>query len=71
MMGSTLPSPEQINFFNTFGYLAFPGLMADTIDQITGEFEAVWEERGGGHNGTRGPVKNHEFHIIRNEPCLT
>lgn len=51
MMGSTLPSPEQINFFNTFGYLAFPGLMADTIDQITGEFEAVWEERGGGHNG--------------------
>ena len=27
------------------------GLMADRIDEITEAFEAVWSERGGGHNG--------------------
>lgn len=40
----------QITFFETFGYLGFPGLMADRIDEITNEFEAVWTDRGGGHN---------------------
>lgn len=44
-------SPEQIAFFETFGYLAFPGLLADRIDRITADFEAVWAERGGGHAG--------------------
>ncbi len=42
---------QQINFFNTFGYLGFPGLLADTIDEIIHEFEQVWVDRGGGHNG--------------------
>ncbi len=41
----------QIAFFETFGYLGFPGLMADRIDEIISEFEAVWTDRGGGHNG--------------------
>jgi len=44
-------SQEQLNFFNTFGYLGFPGLMADQIDEIDRAFESVWTERGGGHNG--------------------
>ena len=44
-------SEQQIRFFETFGYLGFPGLMADRIDEITEAFEAVWSERGGGHNG--------------------
>ncbi len=42
---------QQIGFFNTFGYLGFPGLLADTIDEIIHEFEMVWVDRGGGHNG--------------------
>ena len=42
---------SEINFFKTFGYLSFPQLMADRITAIQDAFEAVWEERGGGHNG--------------------
>jgi hypothetical protein len=42
---------QQRSFFETFGYLAFPGLMADRIDEIIAEFEALWESHGGGHNG--------------------
>ena len=42
---------QQINFFKTFGYLGFPGLMADRIADIERAFEAIWSERGGGHNG--------------------
>jgi len=41
----------QLNRFNTFGFLALPGLMADVIDEITDAFEEVWTERGGGHDG--------------------
>jgi hypothetical protein len=44
-------SEQQINFFQTFGYLSFPGLMTDRIQEIERAFEAVWEGRGGGHNG--------------------
>ena len=46
---------QQINFFSTFGYLSFPGLMADRIEDIESAFEQVWQEHGGGHNG-----KQHE-----------
>lgn len=42
---------QQINFFKTFGYLSFPSLMKDRIEEIVREFEKVWEEHGGGHNG--------------------
>lgn len=42
---------QQMSFFRTFGYLSFPGLMADRIEEIVREFEAVWEAHGGGHNG--------------------
>ena len=41
----------QLNFFNTFGYLKFPGLLDDCVDQITAEFERIWREHGGGHHG--------------------
>jgi hypothetical protein len=43
---------QQIRFFETFGYLLFPGLMADRMDPIHREFEVVWAARGGGHHGT-------------------
>ena len=42
---------QQLNFFNTFGYMKFPGLLADCVDQIIAEFERVWQEHGGGHHG--------------------
>jgi hypothetical protein len=42
---------QQVRFFDTFGYLGLPGLLADRIAEITRAFEAVWEERGGGHAG--------------------
>ena len=41
----------QLNFFNTFGYLGFPGLLADRSAEIEREFEALWQAHGGGHNG--------------------
>jgi hypothetical protein len=31
--------------------LGFPGLMADRIEEIIEEFEALWGSHGGGHNG--------------------
>ena len=42
---------QQIAFFHTFGYLRFPGLMADSVEEITCEFETVWERNGGGKDG--------------------
>ena len=42
---------HQLDFFKTFGFLSFPALLADQIDEIDSEFEAVWEARGGGHHG--------------------
>ncbi len=42
---------EQVSFFNTFGFLAFPGLLADRIDEIIREFEDIFKKRGGGHFG--------------------
>ena len=44
-------SEQQMGFFRTFGYLSFPELMADRIEEIDREFEAVWAAQGGGHNG--------------------
>lgn len=42
-------TPQQIAQFNTFGFLAFPGLMKDRIDEIIREFEGIFFARGGGH----------------------
>jgi hypothetical protein len=41
---------QQLRFFETFGYLGFPGLFADEIGAITDSFEGVWADHGGGHN---------------------
>lgn len=42
---------QQLTFFDTFGYLAFPGVFADDIAKITDAFEKVWADHGGGHFG--------------------
>lgn len=50
-MGKLQLTPHQLAFMDLFGYLVFPGLLADRIDRITEEFEATFAQRGGGHNG--------------------
>lgn len=42
---------HQLAFFETFGYLAFPGLLKDCIHEIIEAFEEVWASRGYTHNG--------------------
>ena len=42
---------DQITYFNTFGFLHFPGLLHDRIDRILEEFETIWAAKGGGHHG--------------------
>ncbi len=44
---------EQKQFFDTFGYLVLPGLLADEVQWITEEFEAVFTDRGVQHDGTK------------------
>jgi hypothetical protein len=44
-------SSQQLAFMKNFGYLSFPGLLDDCIDQIIEAFEAVWEGHGSGHGG--------------------
>jgi hypothetical protein len=42
---------QHIRYFKTFGFLKFPGMLSDSIAEITAEFEKVWHGRGGGHDG--------------------
>ncbi len=42
---------QQHAFMGLFGYLQFPGLLSDRIDEIIEEFEAVFAAHGGGHDG--------------------
>lgn len=42
---------QQKAFFETFGFLALPGLMLDCVGEIIGAFEAIWDDHGGGHAG--------------------
>jgi len=41
----------EIGFFETFGYLGFPGLLSDRIEAVQSVFEEIWASRGGGHFG--------------------
>ena len=50
-MSNHILTEQQLSFFDTFGFLALPGLMEDAIDEIVEAFEAIWAEHGGGHNG--------------------
>lgn len=42
---------QQIRFFETFGFLKFPGLFAGEIDEIIDAYEQVWTDHGGGYGG--------------------
>lgn len=48
-MASQKLSAQQLACFQTFGFMAFPGLLKDRIDEIIREFEGVFTSRGGGH----------------------
>ncbi len=50
-------SPEQKRFFDFYGFLVLPGILAGKIQAITASFEAIWELRtreigGPAHTGT-------------------
>ncbi|QYM79658.1 phytanoyl-CoA dioxygenase family protein [Horticoccus luteus] len=48
------PTPEQQrSFFETFGFLKFPGLVKAELPQILAEFEAVFPQLGIKHDGTK------------------
>lgn len=55
-------SAAQITFFDTFGFLRLPGLLADRVEAIIAAFDQVWETKGGGHAGSR--------HDHRQRSCL-
>ena len=42
---------QQLRYFDTFGFLKFPGLFAGEADAISEAFEQVWADHGGGHHG--------------------
>lgn len=44
---------QQKQFFDTFGYLVFPGLLKDKIETITAEFRAVFDDKGIAHDATK------------------
>ena len=46
-------SQQQHDFFETFGYLVLPGLLKDEIGWIIEEFEAVFQQRGVVHDGSK------------------
>jgi ectoine hydroxylase-related dioxygenase (phytanoyl-CoA dioxygenase family) len=46
-------SSQQVDFFETFGFLVFPGLLKDDIDWIRQEFEAVFTDHGLVHDHVR------------------
>ncbi len=64
---------EQLDFFDTFGFLTFPGLLADRIEQIIADFEALFAERGGGHNGAAhdGTARSCLIPFIDQSPSLS
>jgi ectoine hydroxylase-related dioxygenase (phytanoyl-CoA dioxygenase family) len=59
-------SPQQRAFFETFGFLAFPGLLADRIDEIIEAFERLWAAQGGGHHGQQHDYKRRSCIV----PCV-
>ena len=42
---------QQRAFFDAFGFLALPGLLADRVGRITEEFDRLFASHGGGFNG--------------------
>jgi len=63
---------KQMNFFDTFGFLAFPGAFADDVGKITDAFEGLWAKHGGGHFGQEhdGKQRSALIHFIDQDEYL-
>ena len=46
-------TPEQCTFFDAFGYIFLPRLMAEDIDWITEEHPRVFNDLGVEHDGSK------------------
>ena len=42
---------QQLAYFDTFGFLKFPGLLSDEVERISEAFGETWRSVGGGHHG--------------------
>jgi hypothetical protein len=49
-------TPQQLNHFETFGYLTLPGLMADELSWIVPGFEAIFAALPQRHDGQRRTI---------------
>lgn len=72
-MSTSYLTEQQLANFQTFGFIAFPGLLADRIEQITDEFEGIWAAHGGGHNGQAhdGRARSCSVQFIDQTPYLS
>ena len=59
-----LLEPQQVRFFETFGYCVLKGVLADEIGWIRREFEDVWATTGLGaeHDGSKTDVQTAPTH---------
>ncbi|MDE0041053.1 MAG: hypothetical protein OXT74_03395, partial [Candidatus Poribacteria bacterium] len=46
-------TPQQCEFFHSFGYLVLPGLLADDVDWMSEEHQKVFEKNDIVHDGTK------------------
>ena len=44
---------QQIRFFETFGYIALPGLMKEEVDWIIEDFEDIFSQSDRPHDGSQ------------------
>lgn len=61
MSEAKILNPQQVKFYETFGYLVLPGLFADDIAEITEGFEAIFADEA-------TPRIDLDFPLHRNEP---
>jgi len=61
MVTSEVLRPQQLAFFDTFGFLALPGLFRDDIAELTEAFEAIFTDES-------IPQMSLDVELHRNEP---
>lgn len=49
-------TPQQLTFFNTFGYLVLPGLVTPDLPWIVQGFEEIFTQRSEKHDGTQRTI---------------
>jgi Phytanoyl-CoA dioxygenase (PhyH) len=57
-------TPQQVAFFETFGYLKLPGLFADAVDDIIAGFEEVFAAEGHPRMELYEPLHGEERRLI-------